>query len=89
MKTGKTWILTDRQLCDCEMILNGSFYPLDRFMNLGDYNLVLEKMRLETGELFPVPIVLDVNKVFTKNLEIGDHIILSNKEGFKIAQYEY
>ena len=34
----KSWILTDRQLCDCEMILDGSFSPLDRFMTESDYD---------------------------------------------------
>ena len=35
----KSWTLTDRQLCDIELILNGSFYPLDRFMNKDEYGL--------------------------------------------------
>ncbi len=85
MKIEKTWILTDRQLCDCEMILDGSFYPLDRFMTYDDYKFVIEKMRLESGELFPIPIVLDVDKEFSKNLEIGEKVLLRNKEGFKVA----
>ena len=81
----KTWILTDRQLCDCEMILDGSFFPLDRFMNIDDYNLVLEKMRLRNGVLFPIPITLDVNEKFSQTLALGEQIILRNKEGFKIS----
>ena len=40
----KSWTLTDRQLCDCEMIMDNSFSPLDGFMNKGDYSSVLEKM---------------------------------------------
>ena len=81
----KKWVLTDRQLCDCEMILDGSFYPLDRFMTLDDYNLVLQKMRLATGELFPIPIVLDVDEGFSKKLELGEQIALCDQEGFKVA----
>lgn len=86
MKIEKKWILTDRQFCDCEMILDGSFHPLDRFMTYDDYNLVMEKMRLQSGELFPIPIVLDISEEFSQNLEINESIILCNKEGFKIAQ---
>ena len=37
----KSWTLSDRQLCDIEMILNGGFSPLDGFMNRKDYNLSL------------------------------------------------
>jgi sulfate adenylyltransferase len=30
-------ILTDRQLCDLELILNGGFSPLEGFLNQKDY----------------------------------------------------
>ena len=85
MNQEKSWILTDRQLCDCEMIMDGSFSPLDHFMTESDYESVLNKMRLPNGDLFPLPIVLDVNKEFSNQLDIGEKIILREKEGFKIA----
>jgi len=81
----KSWILTDRQLCDCEMILDGSFSPLDRFMTESDYDSVLENMRLSSGELFSLPIVLDVDEQFADQLNLGEKILLREKEGFKIA----
>jgi len=81
----KSWILTDRQLCDCEMILDGSFCPLDQFMNEDDYKTVVNNMRLRNGVLFPIPIVLDVSKEFASGLSKGDRIVLREKEGFKIA----
>ncbi len=81
----KSFTLTDRQLCDCEMILDKSFSPLDRFMNKDDYLMVLSDMRLATGELFPIPITLDVDKAFSDQVSIGEKIILREKEGFKIA----
>jgi len=31
-------ILTERQLCDLELIMNGGFSPLESFMNEADYN---------------------------------------------------
>ncbi len=82
----RSWILTDRQLCDCEMILDGSFYPLNHFMTENDYYQVLENMRIETGHLFPIPIVLDVNENFSQNLELNERIILRHKEGYVIAK---
>ena len=44
-----SWTLTDRQLCDLELILNGAFSPLDGFMNQECYNSVLENNRLLDG----------------------------------------
>ena len=81
----KSYTLTDRQLCDCEMILDKSFNPLNRFMNKDDYQMVLSNMRLSTGELFPIPITLDVGKQFSEQVSIGEKIILREKEGFEIA----
>ena len=80
-----SWKLTDRQLCDCEMILDGSFSPLNGFMIERDYDSVLDTMRLENGRLFPIPIVLDVTEQFSQKLNLGDELVLLDKEGFQIA----
>ncbi|KAF3768824.1 sulfate adenylyltransferase, partial [Cryphonectria parasitica EP155] len=55
-------ILTERQLCDLELILNGGFSPLEGFMNEKDYNGVVKENRLENGILFSMPITLDLSK---------------------------
>ncbi|KAI9572128.1 hypothetical protein HD554DRAFT_1635719 [Boletus coccyginus] len=54
-------ILTERQLCDLELILNGGFSPLQGFMNESDYNSVVDTLRLSDGTLFPIPVTLDVS----------------------------
>ncbi|EFR02565.1 sulfate adenylyltransferase [Nannizzia gypsea CBS 118893] len=54
--------LTERQICDLELILNGGFSPLEGFMNEKDYNGVCAESRLTDGNLFPMPINLDVTK---------------------------
>ena len=81
----KSWTLSDRQLCDIEMILNGGFSPLDGFMNRKDYNSVCEKMRLENNLLWPIPITLDINDELVDTLETNEEIALRDKEGFVIA----
>ena len=86
MQIKNSWMLTERQLCDCEMILDGSFSPLNGFMVEKDYKSVLKKMRLVNGKLFPIPIVLDVNEQFSQKLNIDDEIALRDKEGFQIAR---
>ena len=36
--------------------------------------MVLNDMRLATGELFPIPITLDVDKEFSDQVNIGEKI---------------
>jgi sulfate adenylyltransferase len=52
--------LSERQTCDLELLATGAFSPLDRFMGAADYRRVLAESRLAGGELFPIPITLDV-----------------------------
>lgn len=54
--------LTERQLCDLELILNGGFSPLEGFLNEADYKSVVESLRLTSGALFPIPVNFDVSK---------------------------
>ncbi len=52
--------LSERSLCDLELLAVGAYSPLDRFMGAADYAAVLETMRLADGTLFPIPITLPV-----------------------------
>ncbi|KZV85870.1 putative sulfate adenylyltransferase [Exidia glandulosa HHB12029] len=63
-------VLTDRQLCDLELILNGGFSPLEGFLNEADYKSVVETLRLADGSLFPIPINLDVSATDIERLGI-------------------
>jgi sulfate adenylyltransferase len=53
--------LSERSVCDLELLATGAFTPLQRFMNKADYERVLEEMRLANGVLFPIPITLPVD----------------------------
>ncbi|KAG1474870.1 hypothetical protein G6F56_000079 [Rhizopus delemar] len=55
-------VLTGRQLCDLELLLNGGFSPLEGFLTEKDYNGVVTDMRLSNGLLWPIPITLDLSK---------------------------
>lgn len=75
--------LTDRQLCDLELLLNGGFSPLEGFLNEDDYRSVVENMRLTSvrnddgsGLLWPMPIVLDVNQAKAAELKKGQRLVL-------------
>ncbi|KAK1255919.1 hypothetical protein MKX07_008178 [Trichoderma sp. CBMAI-0711] len=63
-------VLTERHLCDLELILNGGFSPLEGFMTENDYNRVVKENRLESGLLFSMPITLDVDQAQIDELSI-------------------
>ena len=83
----KSLVLTDRQLCDIELIMNGAFSPINGFLNKADYDSVLNNMRLESGEIWPIPIMLDVDESYISDnsIEVGTEIALREKEGFLVA----
>ena len=79
------WQLTDRQICDLELLLNGGFSPLDGFMGKADYNSVLKNMRLDNGALWPMPITLDITEEFASKIKDVEKITLRDQEGFTLA----
>ncbi len=52
--------LSERAICDLELLATGAFSPLDRFIGAADYARVLGEMRLAAGDLFPIPVTLPV-----------------------------
>lgn len=64
-------VLTERQLCDLELIMNGGFSPLEGFMNEKDYKSVVDSLRIADGSLFPIPITLDVSREDIEKLSIA------------------
>ncbi|ROW13771.1 hypothetical protein VPNG_03525 [Cytospora leucostoma] len=63
-------VLSERQLCDLELILNGGFSPLEGFMNQKDYDGVVKENRLANGILFSIPITLDLSKEKIDELDL-------------------
>ena len=80
-----SWDLTARQICDLELLLNGGFSPLRGFMTKADYEGVCKNMRLSSGELWPMPITLDVKEEFAKSLKPGSKVALRDPEGVMLA----
>ena len=52
--------LSDRAVCDLELLAVGAFSPLDRFLSRRDYERVVAEMRLADGTLFSIPVTLPV-----------------------------
>lgn len=66
--------ISQRSLCDLEMLATGAFSPLEGFMGEKDYRSVLSEMRLEDGTLYPVFVTLPVENIST--VRIGKEILL-------------
>ncbi|HKW68541.1 MAG TPA: hypothetical protein VJP04_14705, partial [Terriglobales bacterium] len=80
-----SWDLTARQMCDLELLLNGGFSPLRSFLGQKDYESVCSNMRLADGTIWPMPIMLDVNGEFARQLKTGQSIALRDPEGVMLA----
>jgi sulfate adenylyltransferase len=80
-----SWDLTQRQVCDLELLMNGGFFPLKGFMGQADYDGVVADMRMADGTLWPMPITLDVPEAFADKVEPGQDIALRDAEGVILA----
>ena len=77
--------LNERQLCDLELLATGVFSPLRGFMTRSDYESVLDRMRLQDGTLWPMPVCLDITETRARSLEAGQSVALRDPEGFLLA----
>ncbi len=77
--------MTDIQLFDLEMLLNGAMSPLRGFMTEADYRNVCSEMRLSNGLIWPMPITLDVSEDFATRISTGERILLLHPEGMPLA----
>ena len=66
--------LSERAVCDLELLATGGFSPLEGFMGKADFDSVLVEMRLADGTVFPIPITLPVDMF--EGLELGIKIAL-------------
>ncbi|EPX72247.1 sulfate adenylyltransferase [Schizosaccharomyces octosporus yFS286] len=69
-------VLSERQFCDLELILNGGFSPLEGFMTQEDYQSVVHNLRLKSGAVFPIPVTLDVSEKVAESIKTSDRVSL-------------
>src|SRR5215211_4867499 len=62
--------LSERSVCDLELLATGAFSPLDRFMAQQDYQRVIDQMRLASGHIFPIPVTLPVDASVPLHLDM-------------------
>ncbi len=82
-----SWFLTANQVCDLELLLNGSFSPLSGYLDSKDLESIYENVRLADGTVWPIPITLGVNPEFVKEqgLREGARVALRHPEGMVLA----
>jgi sulfate adenylyltransferase len=78
--------LSQRLMCDLELLLIGAFAPLEGFLTEKDYKSVVSKMRLSTGELWPMPIVLPINGKTKEKIKHEESVVLTDSYGRHIAR---
>jgi sulfate adenylyltransferase len=83
-----SWDLTNRQICDNELLINGGFSPLTGFMKQREYESVCSSMHFSNGILWPIPLTLDVPAEFIKKLKPGEKLALRDPEGVLIASMD-
>ncbi len=75
--------LSERSLCDLELLSVGAFSPLDRFMGQEDYAQVLAEMRLTSGHVFSIPITLPAQP--DSNIREGQDLALCDTRNEPLA----
>ena len=78
-------VLSQRQLCDLELLMCGAFTPLTGFMDEPVYESVLSDARLPDGDVWPLPVNLDIDESLADKLEVGGKLALRDSEGFMLA----
>ena len=68
--------LSEAQYFEFEKIAIGAFAPVNGFMTKQECDSVINHMRMPTGEIFPIPVVLDVEKSLENKLLRGSTIRL-------------
>ena len=75
--------ISERSVCDLELLAAGAFSPLDRFMGMEDHKRVLGDMRLGDGHIFPIPVTLPVER--DPALQLDQDIALRNAKNELLA----
>jgi len=76
----KAVVVDETTLSDLAQIAMGAFSPLTGFMGEADYLSVVESMRLDSGLVWSLPVVLPLAEEVAQGLELDDEIILCDQD---------
>jgi sulfate adenylyltransferase len=66
-------------------IARGVYSPLDGFISRNDFLKIVNDMTLESGTLWPLPIVLDIGSELANKIEPGDRIGIRRPDGTPVG----
>lgn len=73
--------ITERELMDCEQFAYGTYSPLTGFMTQETLEAVLDSYRLPSGEVWTLPILLQLNNEASVTFAAGDRVALTDEQG--------
>jgi sulfate adenylyltransferase len=77
--------LSPREQFDLEMISIGAFSPLAGFMGKADFESVCKSIRLASGTVWPIPVVLCPPNDQAEKIQVGQRIALKDAQGRLLA----
>jgi len=80
--------LSDWSVSDLDLIAIGGFSPLTGFLGSRDYQSVVHEMRLQNGQVWPIPITLPVDRELAGRLKEGQSIALRGPDGTLLGRME-
>jgi sulfate adenylyltransferase len=80
--------LNQRELADLEMIATGAMSPLEGFMTEAEYRGVVDSMRLPSGVVWSIPVVLSAKTKEQEGLKPGVEVALLDEAGNALAVME-
>lgn len=83
--TMSSLVLNETQEMDVEQIALGGYSPLEGFMSKKELTSVLNTLRLPSGVLWPLPVVLAVSEAEAQPLRAGRNVLLNDHEGKPLA----
>src|SRR5580765_8482275 len=75
--------ISERSVCDLQMLASGAFSPLDRFVGKADYESILAEMRLAGGQIFPIPVSLAIEA--GSEIRLDSEVALCNNKNELLA----
>lgn len=71
--------LSEREVCDLEMIATGAMSPLQGFMNRKDYHSCLKRKRLANNFVWTIPVTKQVSEEEKSKLKRGTDVALAHE----------
>jgi sulfate adenylyltransferase len=66
-----TLVMDELAISDVRQIGSGAYFPLSGFLDAADYRSVVDHMRLSTGQVWSLPIVLPVPSDRAAEFHVG------------------